>query len=55
VVEEKGPEHRKTFTVEVTAGGEMRARGSGKSKKAAEQQAAERLLAKLAEKRLTDG
>jgi ribonuclease-3 len=55
VVEEKGPEHRKTFTVEVTAGGELRARGSGKSKKAAEQQAAERLLAKLGGKRLTNG
>ena len=55
VVEEKGPEHRKTFTVEVTAGDELHARGSGKSKKAAEQQAAERLLAKLAGKRPTHG
>jgi ribonuclease III len=51
VVEEKGPEHRKTFTVEVATGEGLRARGKGKSKKAAEQQAAECLLANLAEKR----
>jgi ribonuclease III len=53
VVEEKGPEHRKTFTVEVSAGEGLRARGNGKSKKAAEQQAAECLLSHLAEKRAT--
>jgi ribonuclease-3 len=52
VVEEKGPEHRKTFTVEVSAGYDLRARGKGKSKKAAEQQAAECLLGNLAERRL---
>ena len=53
VVEEKGPEHRKTFTVEVAAGEDLRARGKGKSKKAAEQQAAESLLENLAGKRRT--
>jgi ribonuclease III len=51
VVEEKGPEHRKTFTVEVSAGDGLRARGRGKSKKTAEQQAAECLLVSLAERR----
>ena len=35
IVEEKGPEHRKTFAVEVRAGPELRARGNGKNKKAA--------------------
>ncbi len=44
VVEESGPEHQKTFTVEVTVGDQMTARGSGASKKAAEQQAARTLL-----------
>jgi ribonuclease-3 len=50
VVEEKGPEHRKTFTVEVLAGESLRARGRGGTKKAAEQQAAERLLESLVKK-----
>lgn len=54
VVEEKGPEHRKTFTVEVRAGADLGARGHGKSKKAAEQQAAERLLEHLKKKGRTD-
>jgi ribonuclease III len=54
VVEEKGPEHRKTFTVEVLAGENLRARGYGKSKKAAEQQAAERLLESLETKGRAD-
>ena len=44
VVEESGPEHQKTFTVEVTVGDHLTARGSGASKKAAEQQAARTLL-----------
>lgn len=47
IVEEKGPEHRKIFTVEVVAAGDLRARGHGKNKKAAELQAAERLLEDL--------
>lgn len=47
VTDEMGPEHRKTFAVEVTAGNHLRARGRGSSKKAAEQQAAQDLLARL--------
>ena len=44
VVEETGPEHRKTFTVEVMAGENQVARGRGGSKKAAEQEAAKIVL-----------
>jgi ribonuclease-3 len=43
IVEESGPEHRKTFVVEVRALGHV-ARGSGESKKLAEQGAAQNLL-----------
>ncbi len=46
VVGESGPDHAKTFTVEVRRGGETLGRGEGHSKKAAEQKAAyEALLA----------
>jgi ribonuclease-3 len=44
VVEEFGPEHQKTFSVEVVLDDGRAARGSGGSKKAAEQQAARLLL-----------
>ena len=47
VVSEVGPEHRKTFTVEVDAGLGWAARGVGSSKKAAEQQAARVVLERL--------
>jgi ribonuclease-3 len=40
----KGPEHRKTFTVEVLAGGEAVAKAKGASKKNAEQKAAQKAL-----------
>jgi ribonuclease-3 len=40
----KGPEHRKTFTVEVLAGEERLARARGPSKKAAELEAARKAL-----------
>jgi ribonuclease-3 len=50
VVDESGPEHQKTFTVEVTAGDERTARGRGGSKKAAEQEAARMLLERLGRK-----
>lgn len=40
VVDEQGPAHDKTFTVEVLLNGQAMARGTGRSKKAAEQQAA---------------
>jgi ribonuclease-3 len=40
VVKEEGPDHRKTFTVEVEIGGKIVGSGSGTSKKSAEQHAA---------------
>ncbi|HET9180400.1 MAG TPA: ribonuclease III [Terriglobia bacterium] len=55
VVEEEGLEHQKTFTVEVKTGAGVVARGSGASKKAAQQQAARRALAMLTEKVEADG
>ena len=45
---EAGPDHRKTFTVDVSVGDESIARGMGRSKKEAEQKAARRALADLA-------
>lgn len=53
VIEEKGPEHRKTFVVEVAANNSHRALGKGNSKKAAEQRAAESLLEILEGRRQT--
>ena len=50
VVEESGPEHQKTFTVEVRAGENWLARGRGSSKKSAETQAARELLERLGKK-----
>jgi ribonuclease-3 len=47
VIEETGPEHQKTFTVEVIAGDNLVARGRGASKKAAEQKAAQMALEHL--------
>lgn len=47
VVSEAGPEHRKIFMVEANAGDHGMARGSGNSKKTAEQQAARALLESL--------
>lgn len=44
---EEGPDHRKTFTVDVLVGGDPIARGMGRSKKEAEQKAARRALADL--------
>jgi len=54
VVEETGPEHQKTFTVEVLAGDQAGARGRGTSKKAAEQEAARTVLERLREKTLSN-
>ena len=45
VVEERGPEHRKTFTVEVRVGRGFAARADGPTKKTAEQEAARAALA----------
>ncbi|MGY1591747.1 ribonuclease III [Geodermatophilus sp. SYSU D00708] len=41
VVEDDGPDHAKTFTAAVVLDGGVRGRGSGRTKKAAEQEAAE--------------
>jgi len=55
VVEETGPEHQKTFTVEVRASENVVARGQGTSKKAAEQEAARIALERLREKSVGNG
>jgi ribonuclease-3 len=44
VIAESGPDHAKTFTVEVVIAGEVAGSGSGPSKKAAELEAARRAL-----------
>lgn len=48
VVSETGPDHAKTFEVEVMVGTELFARGVGRSKKEAEQASAQKTLAMLA-------
>jgi ribonuclease III len=50
VVDESGPEHQKTFTVEAQAGDNLVARGRGGNKKAAEQEAARLILEILGKK-----
>jgi ribonuclease-3 len=47
VVRQTGPDHRKTFEVEVSVFGGLRAAGSGSSKKEAEQGAAQQALEQL--------
>jgi ribonuclease-3 len=47
VVSEEGPDHSKTFEVEVTVGTELFARARGRSKKEAEQAAARQTLTML--------
>lgn len=47
IVKTHGPEHRKTFTIEVWVGDRRLACGEGASKKAAEQQAARQALERL--------
>jgi len=47
VIESTGPDHAKQFTVEVRVGDTLLGRGSGKSKKAAESEAARAALEKL--------
>ena len=44
MVEAKGPDHKKTFTIEVSCGGHPLARAKGDSKKDAEQRAAQKAL-----------
>jgi ribonuclease-3 len=48
IVLEEGPDHDRTFTVEVSLSDGRRGRGSGKNKKEAEQAAAARALEHLA-------
>lgn len=50
LAEESGPEHDKTFVVEVRMEGECLGQGAGKTKKAAEQQAAYKALLLLRER-----
>lgn len=50
LIDESGPEHDKTFVVEVHMEGEILGRGSGRTKKAAEQQAAYKALLLLRER-----
>ena len=47
IVQERGPEHAKTFTMEVRVGKEMVARAEGVSKKEAGQRAAEIMVRRL--------
>jgi ribonuclease-3 len=49
IVAEEGPEHSKTFTVEVRIGKDWTGQAQGLSKKAAGQKAAERVLQQLTE------
>ena len=46
-IEETGPDHDKTFTVSLTVNGKLLANGMGKSKKAAEMEAARKALMTL--------
>lgn len=48
VVEEHGPDHSKTFVIEVAIDGQILGRGTGRSKKDAEQLAAREALASIA-------
>jgi ribonuclease-3 len=50
VVSETGPDHQKQFEMEVWIKGQLSGRGTGKSKKEAEQRAAREALAMLSEK-----
>ena len=43
----EGPDHRKTFTIEVLVNGEVLGSATGRAKKEAEQDAARQALAKL--------
>lgn len=51
-VDTKGPEHKKSFTVEVYLENNFLARGRGSSKKEAEQKAAQKALKKILGKRI---
>ena len=53
IVSETGPDHQKQFEVEVWIKGEVSGRGTGRSKKEAEQRAAKEALQRLTEERST--
>ena len=56
---EEGPDHHKVFTIDVSVGGENLGRGTGRSKKQAQQEAAktgfENLMKQTNTKHKTDG
>ena len=52
LVNEEGPDHSKTFTVEAYIGDELYGIGAGRTKKAAEQQAAYKAILKLHERNI---
>lgn len=52
--EEEGPDHAKRFTAYALVGGQVLGRGEGRSKKVAEQQAAEQAYQELRERGLVD-
>ena len=47
LVDEFGPDHNKTFSVEVVLDGKVVGKGEGKTKKAAEQKAAMEAIKKI--------
>ena len=51
LIKEEGPDHNKTFSVKVCIGDKMYGEGEGRTKKAAEQEAAYRAILKLREKK----
>ncbi len=55
LVNESGPDHEKKFVIDVHLGDNVCARGSGRSKKVAEQRAAHNLLKEIAPEKLVNG
>jgi len=53
IAAEKGPDHAKTFVAEVLLGKEMAGQGTGRSKQAAEQAAAQKAWEALVSKRVS--
>jgi len=55
LIDESGPDHEKRFVMDVHLGDHICARGSGRSKKVAEQRAAHNLLKDIAPEKLVNG
>lgn len=53
ILSEEGPDHKKTFTVEIAVGDSLRSRGQGSTKRSAEQMAAARALEELERSKAT--